>query len=649
MPEERVSQSDLQQRYKMLFEHSPRVVYITTRDGRIVDANPAFFRMFGVSRDDLESWNVISTYADPADRQRLRDAVEKDGQVDDFFLNLRDGAGRIRECSISSSVWRDEAGEIVGYQGIIRDVTEEHELERALRESVDRFNLLARATSDIIYDWDVASDTLQWNDALYNIFRYSHDEVGSTIHWWENQIHPADRPAVESSLTTTFASSREFWSCEYRFRRADGTYATVLDRGYIVRSADGAAQRMIGSIVDLTNQHIAEEQRRFLEEQLRQSQKMEAIGKLAGGIAHDFNNLLTAVRGHAELLLEGNLVEGDTREGLEEIAKAADRAAALTRQLLAFSRRQVLQPRVVDVNRAVLDMEKMLARLIGEHITLVTALDPTISNIKADPSQIEQVILNLVVNARDAMPEGGTLTIATSEADLTDVDRRRFSYVSPGRFVRITVRDTGVGMAKETLDRAFEPFFTTKEAGKGTGLGLSTVYGIVKQSDGYIWAESLPSHGTEFRIFLPAVVEPDEHEPKPAPAQNGARHTETILVVEDESAVRSLIERILIKRGYSVLTARDGLEALSIIDAHNAAISLVITDVVMPGMGGRELAQQLARRNPHIRILYISGYTEDEVVRHGVVERMVSFLSKPFSNEDLADKVRAVLDEPVSA
>jgi two-component system, cell cycle sensor histidine kinase and response regulator CckA len=630
----------------MLFEHSPRVVYITTRDGRVIDANPAFFRMFGVSRDELDTWNVISVYADPADRMRLRDAVERDGQVDDFFVNLRDGEGRIRECSITSTVWKNDDGEILGYQGIIRDVTEEHELERALRESVDRFNLLARATSDVIYDWNVSSNSLHWNEALYSLFHYRREDVAPNIEWWENRLHPADLPAVQRSIETTFASDSEYWSCEYRFRRGDGTYATVLDRGYIVRANDGKPQRMIGSMVDLTAQRLAEEQRRFLEEQLRQSQKMEAIGKLAGGIAHDFNNLLTAVRGHAELLLEGSTVHGETREGLEEIAKAADRAAALTRQLLAFSRRQVLQPRVVDVNRVVLDMKKMLARLIGEHIRLETVLDPTISCIKADPSQIEQVILNLVVNARDAMPEGGTLTIATSESKLTNVDRAKYSYVTPGDFVRISVRDTGIGMNRETLERAFEPFFTTKEAGKGTGLGLSTVYGIVKQSGGYIWAESQPGSGAEFRIFLPKESAKQEEEAAAViPVKNAAR-AETILVVEDEGAVRSLVQRILNKRGYTVLTARDGVEAIKLVNATAHPIDLVITDVVMPGMGGSELVRHLTTLRPNLRVLYMSGYTEDEVVRHGVVDQMVWFLSKPFSSEGLTDKVRMLLDQP---
>ncbi|MGQ0562482.1 MAG: PAS domain S-box protein [Gemmatimonadota bacterium] len=636
-------QNDLQVRYRMLFEHSPRVVYITTREGRVVDANPAFLRMFGITREQLGSFNVIATYTNPADRQRLREAVERDGQVDNFLVHLRDGHGRIRECSITSTAWRSDSGEFLGYQGIIHDVTEEHELERALRESVDRYKLLSRATNDVVYEWNVGTGDLQWNDALYSVFRYSHADVETNIAWWDGRIHPHDHAHADGTLSEALASNRESWSCEYRFRRGDGTYATVFDRGYIVRDVNGTALRMIGSMVDLTDQQKSEEERRYLEEQLRQSQKMEAIGKLAGGIAHDFNNLLTAVRGHAELLLEGDTVKGEVRDGLAEIAKAADRAAALTGQLLAFSRRQVLQPRVVDVNRVVLDMENLLARLIGEDVRLITALDPTISNIKADPGQIEQVIMNLAVNARDAMPNGGVLTIETAESGLTELDQTTYSYIVPGSYVRITVRDTGFGMARETLARAFEPFFTTKEPGKGTGLGLSTVYGIVKQSDGYIWAESEPSHGAAFRIYLPAALEKEDRPALPSIAAPVENVSATILVVEDESAVRSLVQRILQRRGYHVLTARDGLEALEVVGRYSGHIDLVITDVMMPGMGGRELAQHLKQVSPELRVLFISGYTEDEVVRHGIGERRVAFLSKPFAGDELAEKVRGLL------
>jgi two-component system, cell cycle sensor histidine kinase and response regulator CckA len=640
-----LAESDLQHRYRMLFEHSPRMVYITSREGRIVDANPAFFKMFGIiDRADLANWNALSFYEKPHDRLRMREALERDGQVEDFAVRLRDAKGRIRECLITSSVWRNEAGEVMGYQGLISDVTNVHQLERELRDSVERYNLLARATNDVIYDWNMVTGTVEWNDALFSVFRYQPSDVETTLDWWSANVHPADYELVHDSLQEMITTARDAWSEEYRFRRGDGSYATVLDRGSVVRSESGEPLRMIGSMVDLTDQKAAEAERHQLEEQLRQAQKMEAIGKLAGGIAHDFNNLLTAVRGNAELLLEADALDADVRDGLQEIAKAADRAASLTRQLLAFSRRQVLQPRIVDVNRVVIDMEKMLARLIGEHITLLTALDPTIAMIKADPSQIEQVILNLTVNARDAMPNGGMLTIQTGEAELTESDRTRHSYITPGRYVRLMVRDNGVGMERETLDRAFEPFFTTKEPGKGTGLGLSTVYGVVKQSGGYIWAESHPAGGTEFRIYLPAVSEDADLTAQRTAAVPHAR-VETVLVVEDESSVRSLVRRILERRGYNVLTAENGVQALELVSAYTDPIALVITDVVMPNMGGRELSLELAQLRPELRILYMSGYTEDEVVRHGVNEQAVSFISKPFSSDALLDKIRSMLDK----
>ena len=378
-------------------------------------------------------------------------------------------------------------------------------------------------------------------------------------------------------------------------------------------------------------------------EQLRQSQKLESIGRLAGGIAHDFNNLLTAINGYSDLMLR-RLGEGDPlRRNAEEIRKAGERAASLTRQLLAFSRKQVLQPLVLDLNGVVADMDKLLRRLIGEDIDLVTSLEPKLGRVKADPGQIEQVVMNLAVNARDAMPRGGHLTIETRNVYLDKAYAHTHVSVQPGRYVMIAVSDTGVGMDAKIREHIFEPFFTTKEAGKGTGLGLSMIYGIVKQSGGNIWVYSEPGHGTTFKIYLPQVKEEASTESSVA-ASDVLRGTETILIVEDEDRLRELIREILEMEGYTVFAASNGHEALSICEQQEGTIDLLITDVVMPEMSGRELAESLEHKRSEVKVLFMSGYTDDAVVRHGVLKASSFFLQKPFTPDALARKVREMLN-----
>jgi signal transduction histidine kinase/response regulator RpfG family c-di-GMP phosphodiesterase len=389
-----------------------------------------------------------------------------------------------------------------------------------------------------------------------------------------------------------------------------------------------------------------EAERDKTEMQFRQAQKMEAVGRLAGGIAHDFNNLLTAITGYGELMLP-SLKEGERlRSNLEEVLKAAHRAAALTRQLLAFSRRQVLEPKVLDFNAVVAGILPMLRRLIGEDVELVNAPDPGLGHVKADPSQIEQVIVNLAVNARDAMPGGGKLIVETMNVDLDQVYARQHVAVRPGRFVMLVVSDSGVGMDEKTKASIFEPFFTTKERGKGTGLGLATVYGIVKQSGGYIWVYSEPGRGTTFKIYLPRVDDEVAHEESAKPLQVAAHGSETVLVVEDEEMVRSLTRQILHDRGYIVLEAQHGPEALRICELHAGDIHLILTDVVLPQMSGPELAARVATLRPQIKTLYMSGYTENALAHLGEPDVDGACIQKPFALESLARKVREVLDAP---
>jgi len=395
--------------------------------------------------------------------------------------------------------------------------------------------------------------------------------------------------------------------------------------------------------VAIFSQDITE--RKLLEEQFLQAQKMESVGRLAGGVAHDFNNLLTAIAGNAELAIEALPADHVVRADLREILNSAERATVLTRQLLAFARKQIIEPQVITLNHLIGNMDKLLRRLIGEDIDLVTLLATDLELVKADPGQIEQVVINLAINARDAMPDGGKLTIETRNVALDQDYAQQHVSVTPGYYVMLAVSDTGIGMDEETRRRIFEPFFTTKEKGRGTGLGLATCYGIVKQHGGNIWTYSEPGHGSTFKIYLPRVDEPAEHLPQTADAHELPRGTETVLLVEDEPAVRALAARVLRERGYIVLEAANGDEALHM--AHECAgvpIHLLLTDVVMPHMSGKALAEQLQSLYPTIKVLFISGYTDNAIVHHGRLDAGVEFLQKPFAPSVLASKVREVLD-----
>jgi PAS domain S-box-containing protein len=416
-------------------------------------------------------------------------------------------------------------------------------------------------------------------------------------------------------------------------------------RKVCIKGADGVTKYLLGISEDITERKRMEAEREKLEEQFRMSQKMEAIGSLAGGVAHDFNNLLSLILTHTEFAMEGLSESDPVKDDLLEVKQASVRAAALTRQLLAFSRKQVLQPIPLDLNHVAAGVEKMLRRVLGEDIDLAQSLAPGLGTVWADPGQIEQVLMNLVVNARDAMPRGGKLTIETANVELDEEYAASHPSVTPGPYVELAVTDTGCGMDEQTKARLFEPFFTTKERGKGTGLGLSTVYGIVKQSGGSIWVYSEPDQGTTFKIYLPRELSATPvMVSRASTVPMRTTGTETILVVEDEEALRAITRRTLCAAGYTVLTAGDGEEALRSARQHTGDIHLLLTDIVMPRMGGRELAEALSRTRPALKVLYVSGYTDDAIVRHGVLDPGIHFLAKPITAADLTRKVREVLD-----
>ncbi len=510
-------------------------------------------------------------------------------------------------------------------------IRQQKEVEEALRDSEERYRLLFEKNPEPMWVFDEKTLAfLAVNQAACRHYGYSHEEfLSMTIR----DIRPAeDVPALLAQIAEESRDHEE--AGVWRHRRKDGSIIEVE----IVsdRLAFGGRVAQLVLAIDKT-------EKKQLELQLRQVQKMDAIGQLAGGIAHDFNNVLTAILGYGSLLAARLASDAPARAEVEEILRASERAAALTRQLLAFSRRQVLEPVVLSVNELITNLEKMLGRLIGENMSLVTRLDPSLGNVLADSGQLEQVIVNLVVNARDAMPEGGRLTIETANVELDDAYAQRHASVQPGRYVMVAVSDTGLGMDAETQARIFEPFFTTKAKGKGTGLGLSTVYGIVKQSGGSIWVTSEPRTGTTFKVYLPRVAKSAaEGVPRPA-AVPRPLETRTVLVVEDEAAIRSLARRILERDGFRVLDAPNGREAEKVVSGNPEKIDVLLTDLVMPDMGGTELAKRLLAKRPDLRVVLMSGYTDDAVVRNDLAESGRAFLQKPFTPASLVQKVRDVL------
>jgi PAS domain S-box-containing protein len=515
-----------------------------------------------------------------------------------------------------------------------------------LRDSEERFRAMFDSAAIGTGVLDLEGRVVTSNRALEQMLGYEKHELEGRSAG--ELTYPDDR-AREVELFTELASgAREEYRLEKRVLSKGGGVVWAHHTVSLVRDAFTKPSFAIAMLEDITPRKRADEERIRLEGQLRQAQKMEAIGQLAGGVAHDFNNLLTAIRGYSEFALN-RVGEDDValRKDIEEIAKSADRASSLTRQLLAFSRKQLLQPRVLQLNDVVSEVDKMLRRLIGEDIEVVTVFGRALGRVKADPGQIEQVLVNLVVNARDAMPDGGKLTIETSNVDVGEELAAEHDGLSAGRYVMLAVRDTGHGIDAETKSRLFEPFFTTKETGKGTGLGLATVYGIVKQSGGYVLVESEPGKGAAFKIFLHSLELGAEEVDRVVPLdEERPGGSETVLLVEDEDVVRNLVREILEGNGYTVLEARNGAEALDVGRRFAAPIHLLVTDVVMPKMSGRELAERLLAIHPETRVLYMSGYTDGAIGQQGVLDPETEFLEKPFSFDTLAQRVRKVLDAP---
>ncbi len=507
-------------------------------------------------------------------------------------------------------------------------------MRRRLLEGQELFQLITENAADMIAVVAANGDRLYNSPSYGRILGYSPDKLLGTQGF--DEIHPDDRQKVieaAEEARRTGVGRR----IEYRIQHQDGHWEYVESTASAVRNVQGEVEKLV-----VVNRAIGE--RRRLEEQLRQVQKMDAIGRLSGGVAHDFNNLLGVIIGYGEVLRDGISEKDPLRSSIDQILKAGHRAASLTRQLLAFSRQQVLEPRVLILNSVVSDMEKMLRRLIGEDIELNISLDPTAAKIKADQGQIEQVIMNLIVNARDAMPEGGRLTIETGTIEMDEEFVKRYPYpVLTGPYVLLTVSDTGIGMDAGTQQRIFEPFFTTKEKGKGTGLGLSTVYGVVKQSGGYIDVRSSPGTGTTFQIYIPKIKQATPLQAQNRDIDSPLHGTETILLVEDEAALRTITRSHLEHLGYFVMEAENGREALEKSRKHSDPIHILLTDMIMPELSGHALAEELGRLRPEIRVIYMSGYSGRTYNSQSDLDPGSFFLQKPFTRDNLARKIREVL------
>ena len=610
-------------------------ILVVSPENEILSFNQRFLEMWGISTELVERGNADEAEAiaatqlinPEANLQRIAYLYQHPNEKSYEELQLNDG----RTLERYSAPVHGPNGEHFGRVWFFRDITDRKQAQAELT----RLAAAVEQTGDSVVITDTDGNIEYVNPTFERTTGYTREEVLGR----NPRILKSGKtdPATYEDLWQTITRG-EVWVGQLINRKKDGTLYSERATISAVQDEMGKTVNFVAVKQDTTNENQ-------LQEQLRQSQKLEAIGQLAGGVAHDFNNLLTVIGGYSELLLRRLPDDSQLRMSVSEIKKASDRASNLTRQLLAFSRKQILQPKVLDLNSLVCDLDKMLRRLIGEDIDLFTITGPNLAMVKADPGQIDQVIMNLIVNSRDAITHGGKITIQTENVTLTEEEAQHYVSFVPGDYVMLKVSDNGAGMDEETVNRSFEPFFTTKTAGKGTGLGLSTVYGIVRQSGGHISVESEVGVGTTFRIYLPTVDATKENETGSVEGTPGAGN-ETILLVEDEEQVRLITQEVLETMGYSVLSAANGEQALEIARQYDGTIHLAITDVVMPQMGGRELIDHLVPLRPEIRVIYMSGYTDDAIMRHNLLDEKVQFLQKPFAAYALARKVRQVLDPP---
>ena len=622
--------------FRLISDNATDMIAVVDMEGRRIYNSYSYQTALGYSPEELRGSSSLEQIH-PDDRERVQQAAEESratgmGQTLEYRIRHKNGTWRMLEST--ASVIRNAKGGPEKLVIVNRDITDRQLALEALRLADADFRSVVEDAPYGIYRTNGEGQLFRVNPALQKILGYD-DSAELLKANLELQIF---RSAMEyRRLFELLNRVDDFKDVEAEWKRKDGTPITVLCSGRRIARSDEQPVYFEMFVEDIT-------EKRILERQLRMTSKMEAVGRLSGGIAHDFNNLLGVIIGYSQVLKRALGPENPLTEHADEIEKAGDRAAALTRQLLAFSRQQILTPTVLNLNDLVLDMQKMLPRLIREDITVSIALDEELGSVRADRNQIEQVILNLAVNARDAMSAGGRLQIDTKNMCLDELYARSHPGAKPGEYVCLSVTDSGTGMDPETIAHIFEPFFTTKELGKGTGLGLATVYGIVKQSGGYVWVDSELGKGAAFQVFLPRVAQIADLQAARPYLDENLRGSETILLVEDAAPLRKLAVSFLSSHGFEVLSAPDAEEALKIAAAHAGAIQLLVTDVVMPGQNGRVLAERLVASYPKIKVLYISGYNDSFIAGHGILDPGSILLNKPFTEEALIHKVREVLD-----
>jgi len=624
--------------FRLINENAADMIAIVDMEGTRLYNSMAYQKILGYSPEELKSSTGIEQIH-PDDREHVKRAAEEArktgiGRLLEYRIQHKDGTWRVLEST--SSVVKNAEGQPEKLIIVNRDISDRKRASEALSLSEASFRSVVENAPYGIYRANASGKFLRVNPALQKMLGYETQEELSHANLATDIYADAQEHRRANDL---FAGSKGF-DVEVEWKRKDGTPLKARCSGRLIESERGnnhGEANFEVFVEDVT-------EKRVLEQQLHMAVKMEAVGRLSGGIAHDFNNLLGVIIGYAQVMKRKLKSGEDLFEYAEEIEKAGQRAASLTRQLLAFSRQQVLAPAILNLNALISDMGKMIHRLIGEDIELVMKLDPAIGSVKADHGQIEQVVMNLAVNARDAMPNGGKLALETTTATFDQAYTRQHPGSKAGSQVMFSVSDTGMGMSAETLIHIFEPFFTTKELGKGTGLGLATVYGVVKQSGGYISVNSEIGHGSSFKVYLPLIQEAIVVAEDPAPASDSFRGTETVMVVEDAEALRKLTVTLLEEHGYQVVSAANGSEALELAQKFSRGIDLLLTDVIMPGLGGHALAQRFEVLRPGLKVLYMSGYTDSSIGQHGVLEPGISLLHKPFTEEELVRKIREVLD-----
>jgi two-component system cell cycle sensor histidine kinase/response regulator CckA len=636
--EARQERQKIEARFNAILDNAPAIVTIRDLEGRYLFLNRQFEKTWHVRREDVigkTNFGVVPDEIAATVAGQDNSVIETGAtQTYEVMVPLPDGE---RTFILLRFPLFDLNGVMDATCAIATDISRRKQAEESLKETEEQFRATFEQAAVGIVHSTTDGKWLRVNQRFCDIIGYTREEILERS--FQDITHPDDYEIDFNNLRMMLAGDLQRYSMEKRYRHKDGSIIWINLTVSLVHEDSGEPKYFISVIEDITN-------RKRVEEQLVHAQKLDSIGRLAGGIAHDFNNLLTAILGFTEMAAERVTEDAETSEFLANTLHAGERAAALTRQLLAFARRQMIEPKIVDLNILLIQLDKLLRRIIGEDIELIMLPEVPLWEVRADPSQLEQVIVNLAVNARDAMPVGGHLTIETHSVVLDEEYAGQHAEVVPGEYVMLAVSDTGMGMTEEVKRHMFEPFFTTKGPGKGTGLGLATCYGIVKQSGGHLWFYSEPGKGATFKIYIPravgaAVVTKEDK-------SHFAGGAETILLVEDETLVRDFAKRTLTDRGYNVLEAGNGIDALAVASAFPGRIDLLLTDVVMPQMGGKALAEKIVMERPGIKILYTSGYTDHAIVHHGSLDEGVVFLQKPYTPSSLSRKVRETLDADVS-